>query len=98
MQYEDYVIYFSIHGEKGAIKLEGEQKDEQMVSVKELAEMGKGTFFQNKVVHFSSCRTMIGNGIEEFINISGAKVVSGYSKYVDMTKSAICDLTYFDTI
>ncbi len=97
-KYEDYAIYFSIHGEKGIIKLEGEPKDEQLVAISELVELGNNSFFNNKIVHFSSCRTMIGNGIENFLEISGAKVVSGYSKYVDMTKSAICDLTYFDTI
>lgn len=97
-QFEDYAIFFSIHGEKGAVKLEGEPKDEQMVSIADLAKIGNGIFFQDKIVHFSSCRTMIGNGLENFLNTSGAKVVSGYSKYVDMTKSAICDLTYFDTI
>lgn len=97
-QYEDYAIYFSIHGNTGAIKLEGEPQKEQMLSLSDLVDLGKGTFFQDKIVHFSSCRTMIGTRVDNFLDISGAKVVSGYSKYVDMTKSAICDLTYFDTI
>ena len=93
-QFQDYAVFFCSHGETGTIKLEGEKND---VSLEELAELA-GNFFSDKIVHFSSCRTLKGNSVLNFMEDSQAKAVSGYTKVVDMTKSAICDLTYYDTI
>ena len=54
--------------------------------------MAKG-IFDGKIVHFGSCRTMLGSQatIQEFCNTCGAKMVSGFSKKVNFDLCAIHD-------
>lgn len=56
--------------------------------------------FKNKYVHFSSCRTLLGsdNELQKFVEESGAKFVSGYTKSVDTDYSAIHDIALIEEI
>ena len=56
--------------------------------------------FLNRFVHFSSCRTLLGNDgeLEKFKNDTGALYLSGYTTKVDGVLSAINDIAYFDQI
>ena len=89
------ILYFSFHGSTHSIYLEG---DKVSLTLSDLAEIG-GDVFANRLVHFSSCNTMLGSKAVtmDFKNETGAKLVSGYSKSVDAMKSAIHDITLFDT-
>lgn len=84
------ILYFSFHGQTHTIHLEGEKND---ISLEELVEMGN-TVFQNRYIHFSSCRTLLGSSsiAESFKERTGAKIVSGYKKSVDGNLSAILDI------
>lgn len=88
------VLYFSFHGETRAIQLEGEK---YLLSLSELQDIG-GKVFEDRVIHFSSCRTMFGNEeiLKEFKKTSKAKSVSGYTKSVDSALSAIHDVALID--
>lgn len=99
-EYKEYsVFYLSFHGDTQGIYLEGEKKDENFISLKELAEMSCGAF-ENKFVHFSSCRTFLGseNVLGQFKINTGASYISGYTTSVDGILSAINDIAYFDQI
>lgn len=99
-EYNGYsVIYLSFHGDTHSIFLEGEKKGENMLTLTELAEMSNGVF-ENRFVHFSSCRTMLGSEkeLEKFKNDTGALYISGYTTSVNGILSAINDIAYFDQI
>lgn len=87
------ILYFSFHGNTNAIYLEGEQVDLQL---DKLLEIG-GNVFENRLVHFSSCRTLLGSPsrAEAFKENSKASILSGYTKSVDSSLSAIHDIAYF---
>ena len=90
-EYDKYnVLYFSFHGDTHSICLEGENEE---VYLEELAEIGKNVF-ADRLVHFSSCRTFLGNNqiVEKFKHQSNAKYVSGYRKSVPADVSAIHDI------
>ena len=84
------VFYFSFHGNRQIIQLEGEKEH---LSLDELADLSDN-LFKDKFVHFSSCRTLLGstNPLDQFKSKTGAKVVTGYTKSVDTTLSAILDV------
>lgn len=88
------VLYFSFHGNTRAIQLEGEKK---LLTLNELVEIEEDVFV-DRVVHFSSCRTLLGDEqkLKDFKNSSGAKSVSGYTKSVDSALSAIHDVALMD--
>ena len=99
-EYKDYsIFYLSFHGDTHSIQLEGENKNENKISLSDLAEMSNGTF-TDKFVHFSSCRTFLGSNkeLEHFKEETGATSISGYTKSVDCILSVINDLSYFDQI
>ena len=89
-EYSDkyHIYYFSFHGETHLISFEsGESLD-----LSELSNMANG-IFDGKIVHFGSCRTMLGSQstIQDFCNTSGAKMVSGFTKKVNFDLCAIHD-------
>lgn len=93
-EYAKYkVLYFSFHGWTQSIYLEGEQ---QGLSLEQLIELG-GNVFDGRFVHFSSCRTLLGSQrkLEMFKAFSKATLVTGYTKQVDSTLSAIHDIALF---
>ena len=83
-------IYLNFHGWTHSLQLEG---DKNLLTMDELQEIG-GNVFQDRFVHFSSCRTFLGSQsvIDDFKEKSGAKMVSGYTKSVDTVLSSIFDI------
>lgn len=99
-EYKDYsIFYLSFHGDTHSIFLEGEKRADKKLTLEELADMAKGAFL-NRFVHFSSCRTLLGNDgeLETFKNDTGSLFLSGYTTKVDSILSAINDIAYFDQI
>lgn len=88
------ILYLSFHGGTQSISLEGEK---EAITLSDLTKIG-GDVFENRYVHFSSCRTLLGSedSIESFKNVSKAKVVSGYTKTVASDYSAIHDIALFN--
>ena len=83
-EYDKYeIFYFSFHGQTHGIQLEGEKEP---LSLEDLLAIG-GDVFNNRFIHFSSCRTLLG--------AHGAKSVTGYTKSVDSVLSAIHDIALF---
>lgn len=89
------IVYFSSHGWNHTLSLEGENGDIDLI---ELADINKD-FFANKIVHFSSCRTLANKNLAlRFKEQTGAKLVTGYRSSVDAMKSAIADIAYFNEL
>ena len=87
------VIYIACHGEKKSLLIEG-----QSIPLKTLANWAKG-FFKDKVIHFSSCRTMSNKiGSKHFKRDSQALMVSGYQKLVDAMDSSIADIAIMNDL
>ena len=100
VEYADYsVVYLSFHGDTHSIILEGEPKSDRYLTLDKLASMADGCF-ENRFVHFSSCRTFLGGNaeLENFKFNTGAAYISGYTTSVDCVLSAINDIAYFDQI
>ena len=100
VEYIDYsIIYLSFHGDTHSIMLEGEPKNNRELSLEDLSIMADGCF-ENRFVHFSSCRTFGGGNteLEKFKSSTCALYISGYTTSVDSTLSAINDIAFFDQI
>lgn len=85
------IIYIACHGNEASIHLEDGDID-----LETLADMA-GDFFEGRIVHFSSCKTLANPDIaQNFKAKTKAKLVSGYTKTVDAMKSAIADMALFN--
>lgn len=83
------IVYIACHGWHHAISLEGEDGS---IDLKELADIAGG-FFKGKIIHFSSCKTLTNeDAVNEFIRLTGTRLVTGYAKSVDAMKSTIADM------
>lgn len=93
------VIYVSCHGEESSISFEGEKKKKlKSISLDDLAVLYDG-FFENRIVHFSSCSTMCDiEAAKRFKRKAHAKRVSGYQTDVDPMDSFILDMAYFNAL
>lgn len=87
------IIYFACHGEKKGLWIEG-----QSIPLTTLRKWG-GDLFKDKVIHFSSCRTM-SNKIDSrsFKKGCQALMVSGYQKAVDAVDSGIADIAIMNDL
>ncbi len=89
------IIYIAAHGTSQSIYLEGE---EDPLKLSELAQIVPG-FFEDRIVHFSSCTTMRNfEAVSEFKKQTHALRVSGYCKKVDAMDSAILDMAYLNAL
>lgn len=93
------MIYVSCHGEESSISFEGEtEKELKSISLDELPYLYEG-FFEDRIVHFSSCSTMFDiEAAKRFKRKSHAKRVSGYQTDVDAMDSLILDMAYFNAL
>lgn len=92
-KYVNYAIgYLSFHGEKGCIEL-----GNKFVYLDELGEMMKGQC-KNKIIHFGSCETIKVPRKEllEFLKMTGALCVCGYSSKVSVIESSVFDMLIID--
>lgn len=87
------IIYFACHGEKKSLWIEG-----QTIPLTTISEWAKG-FFEDKILHFSSCRTM-SNKIDSkhFKKDCQALMVSGYQVSVDAMDSSIADIAIMNDL
>lgn len=87
------IIYFACHGEKKSLWIEG-----QTIPLTTISKWAKG-FFEDKILHFSSCRTM-SNKIDSkhFKNDCQALMVSGYQVSVDAMDSSIADIAIMNDL
>ncbi len=94
-QFKQYdIIYFAFHGRSQAICLQ--DGDMTFADLARLSHENK-EFLEDKIIHFSSCGTLwYTDAVENFKKEIQARLVSGYEKSVDATKSAILDMAYFD--
>lgn len=82
------IVYIAAHGNPHSIDLEGEDGS---IDLEELASTA-GDFFENKIIHFSCCKTLSNKeAVEAFKAATRAKLVCGYEISVDPMKSAIAD-------
>lgn len=87
------IIYIACHGNEATIHLE-----DGNIELNTLADMA-GDFFEGRIVHFSSCKTLADSeAAKRFKARSKAQLVSGYTKYVDAMKSAIADMALFNDL
>lgn len=91
------VVYIACHGWNHAISLEGEDGD---IDLMQLAELAQPTnFFKERIVHFGSCKTLSNPAYaEQFKQLTGARLVCGYTISVDAMKGAIADMALFNHI
>ena len=91
--YKDFtIVYLCFHGEKSRIVFadSGKYGGEDHYDLIEFAEANHNVF-DGKIVHFGSCSTLKMNEqkIKEFKILTGASMVTGYEKPVEMTESFI---------
>lgn len=92
------IIYFSSHGWNHSISMEGEPKKNSSIDLEELANISPG-FFEGRIVHFSSCRTMKNTAaVCKFKAQTKALQISGYKKSVDAMDSLVFDMAYFNAL
>ena len=87
------IIYFAFHGERNKIIL-GNNKHQ--LTLDEIAEGASGVL-KDKIVHFGSCSTLKikKQDLIKFKKVTGAKIVSGYTKDIGFVDSSIFDIAYF---
>ena len=89
------IVYLACHDWHHAISLEGEDGE---IDLDELAELS-GDFFRERFVHFGSCRTLANpDKVRIFKDKVKARLVCGYTKNVNSTKSAIADIALFNDL
>ncbi|MDE5788702.1 MAG: hypothetical protein K2H79_09235 [Bacteroidaceae bacterium] len=89
------IVIIACHGWNHKLSLEGK---DGYIDIIELANKSKG-FFKDKIVHFSTCRTMANENVaRQFKDLTGAKLVSGYQLSVDPMKSCIADMAYLNDL
>lgn len=87
------IIYLVCHGEKKSLWIEG-----QTIPLTTISKWAKG-FFEDKIIHFGSCRTM-SNKIDSkhFKKNCQALMVSGYQVSVDAMDSSIADIVIMNDL
>ena len=89
------IVYISCHGWNHQLCLEGDNGD---IDLTELAELA-GDALQDKIVHFGCCKTLANdNASLIFKEMTGARLVSGYTKTVDSMNSAVADAALFNQL
>lgn len=86
------IIYLAFHGRKNHIIIgKGEY------SLEEIAKTFEGKL-DGKMIHFGSCKTLSIDDEQAnyFLEITGAKAISGYGKNVDFISSTVVDILFFE--
>jgi hypothetical protein len=93
-RHEDYpILYMGFHGIEGEVQFGDLRRRQNHVSLDELEEHLRGRC-QRRVIHFSSCRTLIlhERRLQKFLKETGAIAVSGYGRDIDWIRSAVLDM------
>lgn len=95
-KYQDYkVVYFAFHGDPRGIELD----HSEFLDFDQLAKIA-GDSFQDRIIHFGSCRTLLGSEskILEFKKMTGARIISGYTRSVDFFDSSLLDMAFLKNV
>lgn len=86
------IIYLAFHGRKNHIII-----GEVDYSLEEIAKTFEGRL-DGKMIHFGSCKTLsIGEEqAKYFLEVTGAKAISGYGKNVAFISSTVVDILFFE--
>ncbi len=86
------IIYLAFHGSKNKIFIGNEA-----YSLEEIATTFKGKL-NDKIIHFGSCKTLSINKkqADKFLEVTGAKAISGYGKNVAFISSTVVDILFFE--
>jgi len=99
--YKEYtIVYLCFHGESCRIVFadSGKYGGERHYDIIKFAEANNNVF-DGKIVHFGCCSTLKMNEqkIKEFKKLTGASMVTGYEKSVEMTESFIFEAWLLNT-
>ena len=106
---EEYpVLVLSYHGAQGTISLKDDTSielddadtwDNSVVSLTEIQEELAGRC-TDRIIHFSSCSSLDvrHDEIDDFLNVTNASAISGYSKIVPWVQAFALDLLYLDAV
>ncbi|MEI7677542.1 MAG: DUF6642 family protein [Bacteroidales bacterium] len=97
-----HLVLFCGHGRSGKISI-GNSKESKEYSIKEIGEMCQEVapqLLKNHMVHFDSCRILSTSEsrLNEFMEMTGAIAVSGFSKNVDFIESYALEMILFETL
>lgn len=97
-KYKDYlVVYLAMHGSAGSLWLNG--RDPTPLSLAELGQMLKGRC-SGRAVYLGSCLTMGVDDatLKEFMRVTGAWLLCGYTTSVDWLESSALDLVLLERL
>ncbi|SIN66202.1 DUF6642 family protein [Algoriphagus halophilus] len=95
-EYDNYsVVYLAFHGESKKIEIDHSEN----IDLDQLAKLA-GDSFQNRIIHFGSCRTLLGSEtkLQMFRKSTGAKMISGYTKSIDFFDASLLDMAFLKNI
>src|SRR5437867_8937471 len=96
VKYAGYpILYLAFHGTEGTIRFGDLRKNENVVTLDELAQLLEGRC-RGRMIYFSSCDTMgeHGNRLRSFLRRTDALAVCGFRRYVDWLTSMAFDLLF----
>ena len=93
-KYSSYsILYLAFHGSSETLHF-----GEETISIEELQEIFRDKL-ESKIVYFGSCQTLKTSDkdlISEFLNITKASCVVGFTKDVDFFEGTIIDILFFN--
>lgn len=93
-RHDDFpILYIGFHGIEGEVQFGDLRRRSSHMSIDELEEH-LADRCQGRVIHFSSCRTLIlhERRIQRFLTRTKAIAVSGYGRDIDWIRSAVLDM------
>ncbi len=99
-QHDHYpILYLALHGVEGEVQFGDLRLRDNHVTIDEFESHLAGRC-KGRVIHFSSCRTMVAkeSRLQRFLKATGAVAVSGYGLDIDWMRSAIVDLAVLSAL
>lgn len=99
-KHDEYpILYIGFHGIEGEVQFGDLRRRSSHMTIDEL-ESHLENRCQGRVIHFSSCRTLIlhERRIQKFLSKTGAVAVSGYGRDIDWIRSAVLDMALLATM
>lgn len=90
------ILYLGFHGDSGLIYLSYRKYRNSALTLEELGELLAGRC-KDRIVVFASCATLKvpSRRVQDFLRVTGAKAVCGYSKAINWTISAAFEVMLF---
>lgn len=99
-KYKSYdLLYIATHGRNGSIYFDNEI-DVLDLFEEIIHEIGIVKPFAGKVIHFGSCLTMkmSDHKLKKLAELTGAFIISGYTKSISFLESTLFDVLYFNEL